>query len=256
MYADARLSEALESMMRGIVVSPVPMTAIRSRMGSALPFPKPRRVPLARYALAAAAAFALFFAVFPKTSLALFERIVVDSYAAAHRLMNWTPPPPPPKSLEASEKSQRLSLAAAQAKADFTIVLPVGIPSDAVLTGIDTMPVLIYDKTTHRWSKGAPALSFDYRRSGGREFSLQAERDDPRIAVPHKFIWRADDLPGGKVSLTKFERFAWKNGDQMTTAIADEGITPAEVLAIRSAMHGQTIVHHAPETIVKQYRLP
>jgi hypothetical protein len=246
----------MESMMRGIDVPAVPVTAIRARMTAPLAPPLRYRSSFTRYAIAVAAAIALFFAIFPKTSLALFERIVVDSYAAAHRLMNWTPPPPPPKSLEASEKSQRLSLAVAQAKAGFTIVLPAGIPSDAVLTRIDTMPVLLYDETTHRWSKGAPALSFDYRRSGGREFSLQAEKDDPRIAVPHRFIWRADDLPGGKVAMTKFERFAWKNGDQMMTAIADEGITSAEILAIRQAMHGQPLVHNARETIVKQYRLP
>jgi hypothetical protein len=260
MYADAQLSAAMESMVRGLETPVVPMAAIRDRM-TAPPAPiARRRIPLARYAIAAAAAIALFFAIFPKTSLALFERIVVNSYAAADRMVyhltGWSPPPPPPRSLEATQKSERLSLAAAQAKVDFTIVLPAGVPSDAILTRIDTMPVLAYDETKHRWSQGAPALEFVYSRSGGRTFSLQAEKDDPRTGAVGTHIWRTDDLPGGKVSMTKFQRFVWKNGDQMMTAIADEGITPAEVLAIRAAMHGQTIVHNAHETIVKQYRLP
>lgn len=250
----------MEVLMRGIDAPPVPMSAIRDRMVAPLGPLARRRIPLARYSLATAAGIALFFAIFPKTSLALFERIVVNSYAAAdsmiYHVTGWMPPPPPPKSLEAAQKSERLSLAAAQAKVDFTIVPPAGVPSDAVLTRIDTMPVLVYDKTKHRWSQGSPALVFEYSRSGGRTFSLQAEQDDPRTGPVGAHIWRADDLPGGKVSLTRFRRFVWKNGNQLMTAIADEGIAPAEVLAIRSAMHGQTIVHDARETIVKQYRLP
>lgn len=260
MYADARLTQAMESMVRGIDAPAVPMSGIRDRMAAPLAAPARHATPSARFALAAAAAIALFFAIFPKTSLALFEQVVVNSYAAAdsmiYHVTGWMPPPPPPKSLEAARKSERLSLAAAQARVDFTIVPPAGVPSDAVLTRIDTMPVLVYDKTKHRWSQGKPALQFEYSRSSGRTFSLQAEKDDPRTGPVGAHIWRSDDLPGGKVSLTKFQRFAWKNGDQLMTAIADEGIAPAEVLAIRSAMHGQTIAHNLRETIVRQYRLP
>lgn len=256
MYADSRLSAAMDSMMRGTNAPPLPLAAIRARMTVPLRARTDRKKPFSRYAIAAAAALALFFGIFPKASLALFERIVVNGYAAAHRLMDWTPPPAPPKALEANLTSQRLTLAAAQSKVDFKVVPPAGLPADAVLTGIDTTPVLLYDKKTRRWSKGSPALSFEYRRPENRTFSLMAEKDDPRTSVPGKYIWRADDLPGGKVAMTKFERFAWKNGDQMTTAIADEGISAAEVVAIRSAMRGETVVHNAPETILKQYRLP
>lgn len=256
MYAETRLTAAMVSMVRGIEAPPVPMAAIRDRMTAPLAA-GPRRIPFARYAIAAAAAVALFFAIFPKASLALFERIVVNSYAAAHRLMDWTPPPPPPKSLEAAQKSVQLSLAAAQRKVDFTIVPPAGVPSDAVFVRIASMPSLAYDETTHRWSKGTLALAFEYRRSGGRTFSLQAEKDDPRLDLPGKYMWFADDLPGGKVAMTKHLHFAWRNGDQMMSTDEDEGITATEIQTIRAAMRGEAIVHNnVHPTIVKRYQLP
>jgi len=250
----------MESMVRGIDAPAVPIAGIRDRMTAPVAFNSRRRIPFARYALAAVAAIAIFFAVFPKASLALFEQIVVNSYAAAdavaRRLTNWTPPPPPPKSLDAAQRSQPVSLAAAQAKVKFTIVPPAGLPSDAVFVGIDTMPALVYDKTKRTWSKTAPALQFTYRRSGSRTFSLMAENDDPRTGPFGKYAWFVDELPGGKVGMTKHARFIWRNGDQMMTAVEDDGITAAEILAIRAAMHGQDIAHNARETIVKRYRLP
>lgn len=256
MYGDARLSAAMESMLGGTDAPPAPMSAIRVRMAAPIVPAARRSNHVARYALAAAAAIVLFFAIFPKASLALFERIVVNSYAAAHRLMDWTPPPPPPKALDEAQRSQQLSLAAAQAKVDFTIVPPAGLPPDAVFTGIDTMPALIYDKAKRVWSKSAPALQFDYKRSGGRTFSISAEKDDPRTGPYGKYMWHVDDLPGGKVAMTKHARFIWKNGDQMMSAIEDDGISAAEILAIRAAMHGHDIAHDARETVVKRYRLP
>lgn len=257
MYADARLSATMESMVLGIAAPPVPMVAIRARMAAPPASAARRRVPFARYALAAAAAIALFFAIFPKASLAVlerFEHIVVDSYAAAYKVMGWTPPPPPPESLKAGA-SQRLSLAAAQAKEPFTIVVPAGVPADSTLTSIRTMPVLVYDKETKRWSKGTPAIDFRYERSGNRDFSLMAEADDPRLGPTSKYIYVASDLPGGKVELIKHERFQWKNGNQLMTAIEDDGISAVEIQAVRSAMHGEAIAHFPRSTIEKSYVL-
>lgn len=264
MYADARLSTAMDSMIRGIDAPAVPMTAIRARMAAPLSIPLvPRRIPFGRYALASTALLALFSAAFPKTSLAVvnrFETIVVDSYAAAgrmvHRLTGWTAPPPPPKALDAAQKSEQLSLAAAQRKVDFTIVPPAGVPSDAALVRVATMPSLVYDYKTRVWSKGAPALSFEFRRSQGRTFSLMAQVDDPRVDIPGKFVWAVDEVPGGKVVMVKHEHFAWKNGDQMMSAEEDTGITAAEIRAIRDAMHGEPVVHDAKASLVKRYLIP
>jgi hypothetical protein len=79
MDADARLSAAMESMIRGIEAPPVPMPAIRERMAAPLSAERTRRTPFVRYAIAAVVVIALFFAILPKESLALFERIIVDS---------------------------------------------------------------------------------------------------------------------------------------------------------------------------------
>ena len=264
MYADDRLCTAIDSMVRGIDAPSVPITAIRTRMAAPLDAPLTRRrIPLARYAVAAAAVLTLFFAAFPKVSLAVvgrFETIVVDGYAAAsrmvHRLTGWTEPPPPPKSLDAAQKSKQLSLAAAQRKVDFTIVPPVGVPSDAAFVRIATMPSLVYDYKTLRWSKGVPALSFEFRRSQGRSFSLMAQIDDPRVDIPGKYIWAVDEAPGGKVVMEKHEHFAWKNGDQMMSAEEDTGISAAEIRAIRDAMHGEPVVHDAKPSLVKRYLIP
>lgn len=263
MYADARLSAATDSMMRGIAVPPAPTAAIRARMTAPPAVPSPRRFPLWRYAIAAAAAIALVFAIFPRTSLAVierFERIVVASYAAAdsvaRRVTNWTPPPPPPKSLDAAQRSQQVSLVAAQAEVNFRIVPPAGLPGDAVFSRIDTMPSLVYDYKKHRWSKGVPALSFEYRRSGNRTFSLMVENDDPHVDIPGNHVWSVDELPNGKVLMEKHEHFAWKNGGQMMSATEDTGITAAEIEAIRDAMHGKPVIHYAKPSLVKRYRLP
>jgi len=248
----------MESMVRGIDAPPVPTSAIRARIEAPVAPIAGGRLPFARYALAAAAAIALFFAIFPKPSLAVlerFEHIVVDSYAAAYKVMGWTPPPAPPKSLEAGLASQRLSLAAAQARESFTIVVPAGVPADATLASIHTMPVLVYDKTAKRWSKGAPAIDFRYKRSRGREFEVMAEEDDPRLGPTHRYVYFANDLPAGKIELVKHERFQWKNGRQLMTAIEDDGISAAEIQAIRAAMHGEPIAHFSRTTLEKSFLL-
>jgi hypothetical protein len=258
MYADVRLSAAMDSMIRGIDAPPVPMTAIRNRMDAPPVSTIRRGIPFARYALTAAAAIAIFAGIFPRASLGLVERfqhIVVASYAAAYKVMGWAPPPAPPRSLEASLASRRLSLAAAQSKEPFTIVVPSGIPADATLSSIHTMPALVYDKTAHRWSKGTPAIDFRYKRSGRRQFELMAEEDDPRLGPTHRYIYEARDLPGGKVELIKHERFQWRNGRQLMTAIEDDGIGAAEIQTIRRAMHGEPLAHFSRATIEKQFVL-
>ena len=147
-----------------------------------------------------------------------------------------------------------MSLAKAEAKVSFHVVPPAGVPSDARLEEIATVGVLVYDKRQKLWSKDWPALSFTYRRTDGREFGLMAERDDARTGPPSNHMWLAEDLPGGKVALTKYARFSWVNGDQMMSVTTD-GLTAAEIEAIRAAMHGQPVVHNATESIERRYTL-
>ncbi len=254
MPAESRITAVLESMLSAIDSPPSPTRAILDRAATALPA-EPRRIrPYARFAFVAAATIALVFAILPKTSVALIERIVVDSYAAAYRVIGWTPPPNPPKALDKAGESEQVSLAAAQTRVPFRIVPPAGLPSDAVFAGIHTMRVLSYDEAKHVWSKDSPALTFEYRRADGRTFQLVAEKDDPRTGTPPRSIFEAEDLPGGKVALTKRAHYAWTNGDQMTSATAD-GITVAEIKAICAGMNGQPVHHDAPETVTKRYSL-
>jgi hypothetical protein len=263
MYADARLSEAMEGMVHGIDAPAVPMTAIRDRMAARLAAPARRRTPFLRYALAAAVAIALFFAIFPKTSLAvLFERIVVSSYAAAYKVLGWTPPPNPSKMLDRTTvASQTGSLAAAQSRVSFTIVPPAGLPPNVTAAKIQTNSGLTYTKSTHVWSRGPVVVWFTYRLSDGRTLQLIAEPYDPRTGPPPKYTFTGEDLPGGKVALTKYEHFAWRNGDQVMSATEGDGITGREIEAVRDAMHGVELKAWKPgdpntETVERRYRLP
>lgn len=254
MLAESRIAPVLESMLSSFDVPRVPTRVILDRAAAASPA-EPRRAALrARFVLVTAATAALIFAIFPKDSVALIGRIVVDSYAAAYRVMGWTPPPNPPRALESASVSEGLSLSAAREKVSFAIVQPTGLPSDAVLASIRTVPVLSYDKSKRVWSKDSPALALEYRRAGGRTFGLLLEKNDPRTGPPRHFMYEAEDLPDGKIALTKRSRYSWTNGDQMTSVIAD-GITPAEIETIRAAMNGRSVVHNAIETVTKRYSL-
>jgi hypothetical protein len=258
MYADGRLSEAMEDMVRAIVAPAVPMTAIRARMAAPLHAAAERRKPLSRYALVAAAAIAIFFAIFPKASLALFERIVANSYAEVYRIIGFTPPPPPPKMLTRGLNVQTVSLAAAQADVSFGLVPPAGLPADAKLVDIRTEPTLTYSNATKKWTKGMPTVAFRYRRESGAGFVLMAENYDPAAGPPPKYMYEGDDLPGGKVALSKYPHFAWRNGDQLMSVTADAGVTPAEVAAIQTAMHGVPITEvdrPGSGKVTKQYMI-
>lgn len=261
MYADARLSAAIESMVRGIEAAPAPISAIRVRMSAPLVLAPRRKTSFTRYVVAAAAVIALFFAIFPKTSLALVEGIVVNGYQAVWKVIGWTPPPRPSKTLERSVVSESGSLAAAQSKATFRIVPPAGLPSGIVSAKIQTNPMLIYTKASNSWSKGPVSVWFTYRLADGRTLQLMAEPYDPRTGLPPKYIFEGDEAGHGRVALTKNAHYAWRNGDQVMSATEGDGITSRDIEAIRNAMHGVELRAWEPgqpdsSTIVKQYRLP
>ena len=118
----------------------------------------------------------------------------------------------------------------------FTILPPVDVPLDATLTAVRLTTVLLYSNVTHKWSKDAPAVWFLYRRSNGQTFELTADVYDPRTGPPGRYMFEGIDLPGGRTKLIKHEHFEWRNGDQVMLATAGEGITAAEIVAIRTGM--------------------
>jgi hypothetical protein len=176
------------------------------------------------------------------------------------KVIGWTPPPPPPASLPSVRPVQAANLAQAQAKADFPIVAPAGLPADVISSTISVTPAQVYSKVTHSWHTGSPFVTFAYKRNGGRSFALRAERYDPQTGPPPKYMYSSDDAPGGKIALAKHANFTWRNGDQVMSASEDDGITAAEILAIQQAMQGVTVPERQTGlndsgTIVKRYVL-
>jgi hypothetical protein len=95
-------------------------------------------------------------------------------------------------------------------------------------------------------------VSFSYRRADGRGFLLIADRYDPQGERPSKYMFEAmAPAPDGRPVLVKHERFAWRNGNQIMTAVEGHDISAREIDAIRVAMHGTAVPRrnlHAPES--------
>ena len=159
---------------------------------------------------------------FRPSSLGLV-RIVVSSYQDVIKVIGWTPPAGDPKS--SVRGTAQADAAAAQAYLDFALVPPSGLPADVVATKIWTIPTQIYTKATHVWETGPAFALFTYRRAGGRSFSILADRFDPRTGTPSKYMFLSQDLPGGRTALTRYEKFIWRNGDQVTSIVAGDGIS-------------------------------
>jgi len=144
------------------------------------------------------------------------------------------------------------TLAKAQLRVVFTIVPPAGLPSDVVSSKIQTTPTGVYSKETHSWRVGPPEVTFVYRRAGGREFILIADRYDPHSELPPKYMFEAKDpATDGRPVLVKRQHFAWRNGDQIMLATEDEGISASEIAAIQAAMRGIAVPRrnlHAPDS--------
>lgn len=62
------------------------------------------------------------------------------------------------------------------------------VPADV---DIRTTPTGVYSKETHAWRVGPPEVTFVYRRAGGREFVLIADRYDPHGEQPPKYMFEA-----------------------------------------------------------------
>lgn len=256
MFADARIKSAVETIVTSVDVPPMQWHAIAARI--AQPQPVERRAShVLRAAVAAAACLAVVFVAFPASSLGLV-RIVVSSYQDVLKVIGWTPPAGAPKS--SVRGTAQADAAGARKYLDFALVPPSGLPADVVSTKIWTIPTQIYTKATHVWETGPAFALFTYRRAGGRSFSILADRFDARTGTPSKYMFLSQDLPGGRTALTRYEKFIWRNGDQVTSIIEGDGISASEIAAIRQSMNGVPIEGVFPSrhdgTIVKRYLAP
>ena len=121
MSADARISTALDAMIRGIVAPPVPLDAIHRKARSAPAKRAP--LPLLRVALAAAALLAIAIIAFPSASSALIQGIEAR-YRAALQALGGAAGPPVPRTIIASLQSQSTAatLQTARSRVQFALV--------------------------------------------------------------------------------------------------------------------------------------
>jgi hypothetical protein len=253
MFDDARIAAAFESLLGAMSPPSAPLARIRERLATPQPAKRSRRWELA---VVAAAAAAIVLSL-PRVSPALTDALE----AQIQQILHWKPPPPAPQRVWSAMRPQSVSLAQAKARANFRIVQPAGLPNDVVSETISATAPGLYSQTTHSWSVGTPVVMFTYRRSGGRTFMLTATRYDARESPPAKYIFEdMDRKQNGREAIARRDVFTWRNGDQTTSVVADEGITAAEAVAIRTAMGGVPIpgVWPRPESRgpIEQYRLP
>ncbi len=235
MFDDAVLRSRVIASIGAIAPPPVPLAQIQRRIASD-DAPAPRAgTKRWRPALVAAAAAVAICAAVPLVAPGVVQS--VEERVA--EILQWTPPPvPPPASLMAQLRSSPVTLEAARARVPFALVAPAGLPADVASSSIRIAPTAVYVKATRTWRLGSPALHFDYRRSGGRTFSLTVDRFDPQTGPEGRFMYEdTGKVRDGMPVLIRYERFAWRNGDQVTTAIAD-GIDAGEIARIRRAMNG------------------
>jgi hypothetical protein len=256
MFADARIKNAVETLVAGVDVPPVQWHAIAARIAQPQPIER-RPSRLLPFALAAAACLAIVFVAFPASSLGL-ARIVVSGYQNVVKVIGWAPPSGGPELTIAP--AAQTDVAAAQAHLDFTLLPPSGLPADVVSVKIFVAPTQVFTKATGVWKNGPAFAMYNYRRSSGRSFSVLAAQFDPMTGPPSKYMFESQDLPGGRTALVRRERFTWRNGDQVMWIVESDGINASEIAAIREAMNGVPIEgvypsrHDAP--IVKRYLAP
>lgn len=238
MSADTRLTLAFEAILHGIEVPPVRLEDIQQKIS--ISHSAAKRPKLVRFAVATAAV-AVFAVTIPSISPALIQGIEAR-YRNALLALGGMAPPRAPQSLLSKLIPKGATLATAQSRVTFTIVPPAGLPSDILSSVIQTIPIGIYSTKTHSWRAGPPEVTFAYRRTGGREFALIAERYEPNGELPSKYMFEAEGpTADGRPVLVRHEHFAWRNGDQIMTATEGSDISSSEIRAIQSAMHGVAV---------------
>jgi hypothetical protein len=246
MSADTRVAAALHSTIRAIVVPQISLDAIH-RKASHPRLSVPGAFPYLRVAFAAAALLAIAMLTFPANSSALIQGIEAR-YRAALQALGGVAGPPVPDALISTLRSQSAlaTLRAARSRVHFALTPPAGLPSDVVGRTIRTGPSGLYSSSTGGWSVGQPSVWFSYRRADGRSFELHAERYDPKAPLTGKYMFEAlDEGSDGRPRIVRHRNVAWRNGDQITTVVA-QGISLAEIETIRRAMHGLVLPQREP----------
>ncbi|MGA8324683.1 MAG: hypothetical protein WB757_01275 [Candidatus Cybelea sp.] len=255
MFTEARITAGLDAMLRQINAPPPPVRQIRERAARKR-FVSRQRGRIFWPATAAAAALILVLA-----APAVAPGFVQSVEAQIEAILHWKPPPPAPKTVWSAMRPVTVTLAEAQARVPFRIVPPTGLPHDVRAQKIYAGSPGVFSEATHSWSLGTPYVNFVYRRADGRSFSLMATRYAARGEPPSKYMFEDMDRKAhGREVILRRDRFTWRNGDQVMTAIADEGIDATEIVAIRSAMRGTEIpgVYRPPQHdgTVTQIRIP
>lgn len=234
MVSESQLRANFFDMLERLVVPETPSASIRARV-DALPVDRVERYRLKPWVPAAAAAFIVAFSlpvVAPGFTLSIEERIA--------RILQWSPPPVPVSpSLRPMLRGRVLDLAAAKRAVDFRIVVPAGLPAGSVSTVIRVASKGIYSAKTHRWVAASKYVEFEYARRDGGTFDLIAAPGSSLAAAPSRYMLeeRGTDKKGNPMVVRR-ERFVWRNGSQVMTAIVGDHLSAAEILAIRDAMHG------------------
>jgi hypothetical protein len=252
MLDDARLGAAFTSLLAQTSTPPTPLARIREKMALSQ---LAHRSPRWHLAVATAAVAAIALAL-PRVAPAFTDAVE----SQIQQILHWQPPPAAPPRVWSAMRPRTMTLAQAQSRVDFRIVAPAGLPHDVVSETIAASPSGLYSKVTHSWSVGPPAIMFTYRRSGGRSFMLTATRYSARGGAPSKYVFEdMDRNENGREVILRRDVFTWRNGDQSMSVVADEGITGAEAVTIRSAMHGVAtsgVWPHPERGSIEQYRLP
>ena len=254
MLDDAQITAALRATLGRIDVPPVALAAIHTRMART-PRREPRRAGFSFALTAAAAAVAVAVVALPTMAPGVTQNVEAQIEA----ILRWKPPPPAPAAVESAMRSHTATLAQAQARVNFKIVAPAGLPKNVVSETVTTVPTGVYSRTTRSWSVGNPAVWFVYRRRGGASFTLLADRFDPREGPPSKYMFLDEGKRNGREIVERHDTLVWRNGDQVMSATAGEGLSATEIERIRAAMHGTPIPGVWPPqngSIEKQYRLP
>jgi hypothetical protein len=235
MVSDVQIRDGITALLQKVEAPAVPLEAIH-REARAQRIMRPDRRP---FAIAAAAAVVIAALSLPIASPGVVQTLQEKIAAILH----WTPPTQRPTPLVwKGMRPETVSLGEARARVHFRLVVPAGVPSDASGPTIAVSPTGVYSRTTGTWSLGPAIARFYYKRSNGRMFGLTAQPASTQTLPPSKFMFedRGVDKAGNPI-LVRYERFVWRNGDQIMTAIAGDGIDAAEIVAIRTAMHGTAI---------------
>lgn len=250
MVDDAIVTAHVRAFIGRVDVPSPNVTQIKARVLASTAEPKRWTVRFAPFVAAAACLVA--FVTFPRASFGFVESVE----AQLARMLQRSLPPPPPAALR-TENTHSVSIAEAQKSVNFTIVVPSGLPSDAVATETKLLPTLRYRRSTGTWSHGPAQVSFNYRRGNGATLSLVASKYDT-AQVPAKYMFE-DVGTRAKPQILRHLRFAWRNGDQEMTGIVGEGESANDLMAVRAAMHGIVIPTQwplKPNSSSDQIRIP